>query len=131
MQTLVVTAAVICKENLVLLAQRRQDDPLGGLWEFPGGKINPGESPEACLAREIEEELEMNIEVGEIFQVVSHVYPGDKHILLLAYLCRHLLGEGKAKECQDFRWVSIDELQDYRMPQADWPIRDKLLNREL
>ncbi|MDA8233283.1 MAG: (deoxy)nucleoside triphosphate pyrophosphohydrolase [Clostridia bacterium] len=129
MGIIVVTAGVICRGEKILLAQRVQGDPLGGLWEFPGGKIIPGESPEDCLVREIREELEMDIEVGEIFQVVSHVYPGGKHILLLAYLCRHLRGEGIARECQDFRWVTPGQLMDFPMPEADWPIRDKLMGR--
>ncbi|MHB8172617.1 MAG: (deoxy)nucleoside triphosphate pyrophosphohydrolase [Thermincolia bacterium] len=127
MKIIVVTAGVIRRGDMVLVAQRCQGDPLEGLWEFPGGKIIHGESPEDCLVREIREELEMYIEVGDIFKVVSHVYPGGKHILLLAYLCLYLRGEGVARGCQDFRWVTSGQLMEYPMPEADWPIREKLL----
>ena len=83
---LIVTAGVIRSDDTVLIA-RRESGPLAGRWEFPGGKLEPGESPEACLARELQEELGLEVQVGDIFAVVYHEYPSGP-ILLLAYACR-------------------------------------------
>ncbi|MEW6399341.1 MAG: (deoxy)nucleoside triphosphate pyrophosphohydrolase [Bacillota bacterium] len=83
---LIVTAGVIRKDDAVLIA-RRESGPLAGQWEFPGGKLEPGESPEACLARELREELGLEVEVGDIFAVVYHEYPSGP-VLLLGYTCR-------------------------------------------
>ncbi|HWJ02431.1 MAG TPA: (deoxy)nucleoside triphosphate pyrophosphohydrolase [Verrucomicrobiae bacterium] len=127
MRTVVVCAAVIIKENRVLIAQRRPGGQQGLLWEFPGGKLIPGETPPQCLVREIREELKMLIRVGEVIQVVSHCYTQETQILLLAYLCEHLEGEGETLECEDFRWVYPSELKDYELAAADLPVVAKLL----
>lgn len=89
---LIVTAGVLRSGDSVLIA-RRSSGPLAGLWEFPGGKLEPAESPEACLARELREELGLEVEVGDIFAVVYHPYPG-RPVLLLAYSCRLCGGHG-------------------------------------
>ncbi len=127
MQTIVVCAAVIERNGCVLLALRKAGGEQGLLWEFPGGKLIPGESPAQCLLREINEELNMHIEVNAILEVSSHCYNPEQQILLLAYLCRHLNGEGEALDCQDFRWVDPDEIENYNLAPADLPVLEKLL----
>ncbi|HEX3015899.1 MAG TPA: NUDIX domain-containing protein, partial [Desulfobacteria bacterium] len=97
--------------------------------EFPGGKLIPGETPAQCLIREIREELAMSIGVSGVFEVVSHCYQPGVQILLLAYLCEHLSGEGATLDCQAFRWVRPAELLDYDLAEADWSIRAKYLGR--
>ncbi|MEW6546421.1 MAG: (deoxy)nucleoside triphosphate pyrophosphohydrolase [Bacillota bacterium] len=134
---LIVTAGVIRRDDTVLIA-RRESGPLAGQWEFPGGKLEPGESPEACLARELQEELGLEVEVGDIFAVVYHEYPSGP-VLLLAYACRlpedHAprLTEGREPEeaashpgRAPCRWVKIPDLHRYAFAPADLPIVEKL-----
>ena len=128
MKTVVVCAAIIKKDAKVLIAQRKPGGEQGLLWEFPGGKIIPGETPESCLEREIKEELNLVIEVMDIYKVVSHCYTEDRQILLLAYLCKHVAGEGQPLDCLGFRWVFPQELKDYPIAEADLPIVERLLN---
>ncbi|PWK06943.1 (deoxy)nucleoside triphosphate pyrophosphohydrolase [Tumebacillus permanentifrigoris] len=126
MKQLVVTAAVIEREGMILLAQRKPDTHMGLKWEFPGGKLEWGEDPRAGLAREISEELGIGIEVGEVLEVVSHTYE-DRHIVLLGYRCRFVSGEIQMLDVQDVRWVRPAELKSYDVAPADWPIVDRLL----
>ncbi len=123
---LLVTAAVVQRENHILVAQRPAGRDLAGLWEFPGGKVDPGESPEEALARELQEELGFDATIGPICQVVYHRYSAAKVILLLAYYCR-TSEEPQSLEGQAFRWVSHDELKKLAMPAADRPIVDQIL----
>ncbi len=110
-----------------MIAQRKPQGQQGLLWEFPGGKLISGESPAECLVREIKEELDMQIEAVRILEVVSHFYQPEIQILLLAYLCKHLSGEGKTLECKDFHWVYPAKLKDYEMAPADLPVVEKLM----
>lgn len=127
---LLVTAGVIRRDDAVLIA-RRQSGPLAGLWEFPGGKLEPGESPEECLARELREELDLDVEVGDIFCVVYHRYPG-RPVLLLAYSCRTTGDSGydlTAAACREQApslWVRVADLHRYAFAPADRPIAAKL-----
>ena len=125
MEFLVVTAGIVRKDKKILLAQRKPNSHLGFQWEFPGGKMEKGESPEACLKRELQEELNIEVEVTDIFSVVSHRY-SDKQILLLAYLCIYQQGETIAKDCADFRWITIEELSSFSLAEADVPIAEKI-----
>jgi 8-oxo-dGTP diphosphatase len=127
MKTLIVCAAVIRREGKILLAQRKHSRDQGLLWEFPGGKLISGESPEECLVREIKEELDMEIIVEKVFEIVSHFYQADTQILLLAYLCKHLKGKGNALDCNDFHWVDVGNLKEYALAAADIPILNKLV----
>lgn len=121
----IVTAAVVVKDGKVLIAQRKAGSHMEFKWEFPGGKLEPGETPEECIVREIIEELDMKIEVIDIYKVVKFEYK-EKDILLLAYQCRLLEGEGKTLECNDFVWEEIDELAGYEFVPADTAIVEKL-----
>ena len=124
-QPLIVTAAVIRKEDTILIAQRYVKTDHSLKWEFPGGKLECGETPEQCLAREIKEELNLKVEVADIFKVVYHEYPGKK-ILLLCYLCNDLGGHPKALDCQDFKWINMDTLDQFDFVEADLPIVEKI-----
>lgn len=132
MTPLIVTAAVIRKNNKVLLAQRHEDSKHSLKWEFPGGKLEKGESPEHCIKREIKEELNLDIEIKDIFKVVFHGY-SDRDILLLCYLCNALEGEILPLECNDFKWVNINEISKFNIVEADVPVIEKIeaLGQEL
>ncbi|MBL0388160.1 8-oxo-dGTP diphosphatase MutT [Tumebacillus sp. ITR2] len=126
MKQLVVTAAVIEKDGRILLAQRKPDTHMGLKWEFPGGKLEWGEDPRAGLAREIREELGIDIEVGDVLEVVSHTYE-DRHVVLMGYQCRYVCGELQLLDVQDVHWVRLHELKSYDLAPADVPIVDRLL----
>ena len=119
----VVCAALIDAEGRVLLAQRPEGKSMAGLWEFPGGKLHPGETPEAALVRELDEELGIAVAPGAVVPLTfaSHGYE-DFHVVLLLYVCRHWQGTPAAREGQALAWVKKDELGDYPMPPADKPL---------
>jgi 8-oxo-dGTP diphosphatase len=109
----------------VLIAQREAGSHMEFRWEFPGGKLEPGETTEECIVREIKEELNLDIEVLDIYKIVQFAYK-EKEILLLCYLCKIIGGEGRPLECNDFRWVGRDELSEYEFVPADLLIVEKL-----
>lgn len=119
MQQLVVTAAIIERREEILIAQRSAGASQGLLWEFPGGKVRFGEDPRACLAREIREELGAAIEVGPLFTVASHVYDGDRHVILIVYRCRLLSGEPRPLACQAIAWIRPGQLPEFDLAPAD------------
>ncbi len=125
MKTVAVTAAIIKKGDKYLIAQRKKGSHQGMKWEFPGGKIEKGENPEACLKREIKEELNVDIEVEGIYQIVSHNYE-NRQVILLCYTCRIVDGELKNVDCHDFRWVTPAEMDRYEFAPADIPVVEKL-----
>jgi len=120
---LVVAAALIDVDGRVLIAQRPEGRSMAGLWEFPGGKVGPDETPEAALVRELEEEL--SIEVCDTclapFTFASHSYE-KFHLLMPLYLCRNWDGEIRPREGQQIKWVRAARLRDYPMPPADLPL---------
>ena len=117
-----VTAAVIERDGRILVAQRRPDDgSLGGLWEFPGGTVEAGETPKDCLRREMAEELGIEVEVGEFINGNIHTYP-HMTIELLAFHVTWLEGEMELREHTSVRWVVPDELELFPMPPADGPL---------
>ena len=120
---LVVAAALVDRDNRVLLAQRPDGKSLAGLWEFPGGKLNPGETPEQALVRELNEELGIDVclECLAPFTFASHTYPAF-HLLMPLYVCRNWDGEITAREGQTLKWVRPGALHEYPMPPADVPL---------
>lgn len=127
---LVAAAALVDGEGRVLIAQRPADKPLGGLWEFPGGKLEPGEGPEQALARELLEELGVTaaVEDFEPFAFASHAYE-DFHLLMPLYTLRHWQGAPAALEAQALAWALPLELRGYAMPPADLPLVEELIAR--
>ncbi|MFA7077797.1 MAG: (deoxy)nucleoside triphosphate pyrophosphohydrolase [Syntrophomonas sp.] len=121
-----VVAAILFKGNQVLIAQRAHSDPLAGLWEFPGGKIEAGESPEESLIREMQEEFCIDLEVGQL--LASSIYPYDKGtIRLLAYICKYTGGDIHATVHNDYLWRSVKDLDQFVFAPADRPIVKKLM----
>jgi len=122
---LIVAAAIILNQDKVLIAQREEGAHMEFRWEFPGGKLEGNETPEQALVREIKEELDMVIEPVEIYKAVRHKYK-DKDILLLAYICRLVQGEGRPIECNDFKWIDKSQLGQFEYTLADVDIVEKL-----
>ena len=121
-----VCAAVIQHHNKILITLRPEDKRLGGYWEFPGGKIEAGESPQAALVRELREELDIEIVVDSLLETVDHCYEWG-NVRILAYLCSWKSGEIKHLEVADHCWVAPANLLDYDILVADQPIIEKLL----
>ena len=114
-----VTAGVIWRDDLLLLAQRPLDGLLGGLWEFPGGKQEPGETLHECLVRELREELDIEVEVGEKITVVRHAFTHFR-ITVYAFRCRYLSDhEPESLGVNAWQWVTLDALEDYALPVVD------------
>ncbi len=123
-----VAAGLIFRHGRLLITQRRAGDHLGGLWEFPGGKREAQESFEACLRREIREELGLEIEPVELVQTMTHAYP-EKTVHLRFFRCRCVAGEPQSLACQALAWVSLTELPRYAFPAADERLLDLLMKR--
>ena len=123
-----VTAAIIELENKILIAQRKAKDSLfGGLWEFPGGKIEDGETPEECMARELKEELEIEVEVGRLIISNKHRYPNGIFELLV-YKVEHISGNFVLNDHDEIKWITIDEISKFDFPPANTPIINYLKN---
>jgi len=120
---LVVAAALVDADNRVLIAQRPADKSMGGLWEFPGGKVDAGETPEQALIRELEEELGIDTRASCLapYCFASHTYDA-MHLLMPLYVCRVWKGEPRPIEHQALAWVKPVRLFDYPMPPADEPL---------
>lgn len=126
---LVVAVALIDPDNRVLIAQRPEGKQLAGLWEFPGGKIEPGERPEETLIRELAEELGIIVREPCLapLSFASYAYP-DFHLLMPLYVCRRWEGAVMSREGQALKWVSPKRLADYPMPPADAPLIPALID---
>jgi 8-oxo-dGTP diphosphatase len=120
---LVAAGALIDPDGRVLLARRPEGKKMAGLWEFPGGKLDPGETPEAALIRELHEELGIDVAASCLapFAFASHAYAGF-HLLMPLFLCRRWKGRPEPREGQTLAWVRPDKLTDYPMPEADRPL---------
>ena len=120
---LVVAVALVDADGRVLIAQRPEGKQLAGLWEFPGGKVEPGERPEAALIRELKEELGIDVKEAFLapFVFTSHAYESF-HLLMPLYLCRRWSGTVQAREHAALKWVRPNRLRDYPMPPADEPL---------
>ena len=128
MPPLIVTAALLRKDQKILITKRPENKQQGGFWEFPGGKLQSGETPQQALRREIREELDLEAEIGEIFEVVYHRYDWGP-VLILAYEGRPLSGVIRNLEVADHRWITPEELPEYDLLPADRPIVAKLLRQ--
>lgn len=120
---LVVACALVDPDRRVLIAQRPEGKQLAGLWEFPGGKVEDGESPETALIRELQEELSISTEQACLapLSFASHRYE-NFHLLMPLYVCRKWRGNPQPNEHQDLKWVRPQALRDYPMPPADEPL---------
>ena len=126
---LVAAVALIDADGRVLLSKRPLDKQLGGLWEFPGGKVEQGERPEAALIRELKEELAIDVAESCLAPLTfaSHAYEAF-HLLMPLYVCRRWKGQVIGAEGQDIAWVSPKKLKDYPMPPADVPLIPHLID---
>lgn len=126
MNRIVVTSGLIHgragtpEADLFLVSQRPAGTHLAHAWEFPGGKVEPGEDPAVALVRELEEELGVTVEVGDIFAVGHHVYP-EKEVILLVYECRVVAGEPACLQVAAFAWLTLAALAELPLPPADRP----------
>ncbi|MCZ6863310.1 MAG: (deoxy)nucleoside triphosphate pyrophosphohydrolase [Alphaproteobacteria bacterium] len=119
----VAAVALVDTDGRVLLAQRPEGKSMAGLWEFPGGKLGPGETPEACLIRELKEELGIDVTASCLgpFTFASHAYE-DFHLLMPLYLCRVWEGIVTGREGQALKWLRPRDMDDTPMPPADIPL---------
>jgi 8-oxo-dGTP diphosphatase len=124
-----VSAALIFHKGRLLITRRHAKSHLGGLWEFPGGKREPNETFEQCLAREIREELGMEIKVGVLFEDITHAYE-EKTVRLKFFVCEWIGGQPQALGCASFEWVGKHELAHYDFPAADARLLKKLSEKE-
>ena len=120
-----VSAALIFRAGQLLITQRHAQAHLGGLWEFPGGKREAGETFEQCLVREIREELGVEISVSELFEEIRHDYP-EKSVHLKFFRCQLLTGEPQPLDCAAAKWVGQNELARFEFPAADARLLEKL-----
>ena len=122
-----VSAAIITQNQRVLITQRDSEDEMGEKWEFPGGKVKPGESPQQCLRRELHEELGVIADIHDLFAVSKHVYP-QLSVELRVYKASIRSGQITLHVHQAYRWVSVDALETFDFLEADAPILRKLRN---
>ena len=126
---LVAAVALVRSDGRLLLAQRPKGKAMAGLWEFPGGKVEAGESPQVALARELKEELGVAVAEADMqaFSLASHAYE-TFHLLMPVFLVRRWQGEIKALEGQQLAWVSAAEIRSYPAPEADLPLFERFID---
>ncbi|NET70840.1 MAG: 8-oxo-dGTP diphosphatase MutT [Sphaerospermopsis sp. SIO1G2] len=125
----IIGVAVIWNDKQQILIDRRlPQGTMANFWEFPGGKLEPGETVEECIKREILEELGITIAVGKHLITIDHTYP-HLRVTLTVHHCQHLDGIPQAIECAEIRWVSLDELDNFGFPEANVEIIAALRNR--
>lgn len=127
---LFVTAAALIDQNGRILVQKRPDGkPMAGLWEFPGGKVEVGETPEVALIRELYEELNISVEEPDIKPLAfASEALEEQHLVLLLYICRKWTGDVQSPDSLDLRWLPVDAIRDLPMPPADGPLVQLLSN---
>jgi 8-oxo-dGTP diphosphatase len=125
MKPIDVAAALVFRAGKLLITQRYEEAHLGGLWEFPGGKREPNETFEECLARELKEELGIEAQVLTLVEELTHAYP-EKTVNLKFFLCRWRKNEPKTLGCPAYAWITRQELHDYSFPAADARLLSRL-----
>jgi len=123
---LVVAGLIIGDDRKILITQRRADQALPLQWEFPGGKVEPGEAPALALVRELDEEIGVTVDVGRIWDVLFHAYPAFD-LVMLVYICRIVAGTPRTVEVADLRWVEARNLPEWDILPADRPLVDRLV----
>jgi A/G-specific adenine glycosylase len=121
-----VAVGIIWKNDNILISKRQENGLLGGLWEFPGGKIEQGESPENCIIREVREELGVSVKPTSFLKQIKHAYTHFS-ITLDAYHCEFITGIPRALGCSDWRWVTAEQIQGLPFPKANHKLFDKVL----
>ncbi|HBC41118.1 8-oxo-dGTP diphosphatase MutT [Pseudanabaena mucicola] len=111
----------------ILIDRRLPEGELAGYWEFPGGKIEPDEDAAACIKREVQEELAIEVEVGDHLITIDHEYETLK-VSLIVHHCQHITGEPQAIACSEILWVTVDDLDSYQLPAANYQIVQALRN---
>lgn len=123
----VAAAALIDQNGRILVQKRPEGKPMAGLWEFPGGKVEAGETPESALVRELDEELGIGVKQADIEPAAfASEAVGDQHLILLLYICRQWIGHIQSPESLDMQWLPVEAIQDLSMPPADGPLVQKL-----
>ncbi len=126
---LVVACALVDPDNRILIARRPEGRPMAGLWEFPGGKVENGESPEQAIIRELAEELNVNVTEACLAPLTFASYDYESfHLLIPLFVCRRWTGLVQAREGQTLKWVRPSSLRDYPMPPADEPLIASLVD---
>jgi 8-oxo-dGTP diphosphatase len=129
---LVVAVAILDRDGRVLMQRRRQDAVHGGLWEFPGGKVEAGETAEMAALREIDEELGLSLDASELAPLTfasgraARPSDGSRGLVLLLYTCRRWQGEARCRAGEEIRWFAAEELRGLAMPPLDYPLADAL-----
>jgi len=124
-KTIDVTAGLVFRYGKLLITQRKPDSHLGGLWEFPGGKLEPGETFETALVRELDEELGIDVDVGDLLEEITHDY-AEKSVHLKFFKCRHRGREPHPHDVHALAWIKVGELDAYEFPAADAKLLGKL-----
>jgi len=120
-----VAAGLVFRDGKLLITQRCKGSHLAGLWEFPGGKLEPSETYETCLRRELREELGIEVEIGDLIESISHDYP-EKSVHLKFFRCSLLKNEPSPIGCDAIAWVTASQLAQYAFPEADARLLAKL-----
>lgn len=121
-------AVINNQQGKILIDRRKQSGEMGGLWEFPGGKIELGETVAECIQREVKEELDIEIAVGDRLTTITHTYKTFK-VTLYVHDCQYLSGQPKTLECEEIRWVKPDQMNQYQFPSANIQIINLLQQR--
>jgi 8-oxo-dGTP diphosphatase len=120
-----VTAAILVKHGKIIIAQRKSSDRLSGKWEFPGGKIEPGETPEQCLSRELKEEFDIDVTIGEYLGSNIHHYDHIS-IDLMAYRASWVSGAIRMNDHKAYHWITVEQIPEFDFAPADIPFADML-----
>jgi 8-oxo-dGTP diphosphatase len=126
----IVTAAIIERDGHILIAKRKQGKQHVGSWEFPGGTLEEGETPEQCLKRELKEELDIIADIGDLFCSSEYTYTPEFTIRLLAYRATVVSGFFNLNDHEEIRWLKPADLADYEFPEADRPIVERLIKED-